>query len=66
MSTKANKTMYKEINISDVRERLIRKGYSEEQLQQCIDSYERMDVWMRTSGGTKLRWTEITEFDDEL
>lgn len=51
-------------SLSEVRERVISKGLSEDNLQRCIDTYAEDDVWMLVANGSKLRWMGV-EDDDE-
>jgi DNA replication licensing factor MCM7 len=63
MSTKANGEMFKTIDLNDVKERIIRKGFGEDVLGQCITQYERIHIWMRIAGGDKLQWLQVDDFE---
>ena len=52
------------ISVSNIRERVISKGLSEENLQRCIDMYADDDVWMLVANGTKLRWMGVEDESD--
>ncbi|KAI9096967.1 MCM2/3/5 family-domain-containing protein [Phlyctochytrium arcticum] len=52
-----------EIRISKIRERVIGKGYTEDDLQNCIETY--MDLWMVAANNTKLRWLQVDEQAEE-
>ena len=56
MSMRAGGEMTSVLHYQDIKDRIIRKGFTEEQLQKCIEYYERIDIWMRISGGDKLKW----------
>ncbi|KAH8827326.1 MCM2/3/5 family-domain-containing protein [Flagelloscypha sp. PMI_526] len=45
-----------ELNMTDVRSRVLANGFTEYQLMDTIAEYENVDVWMRTANGTKLRF----------
>jgi DNA replication licensing factor MCM7 len=64
---KSNGQLQKEVNLTDVRETIINKGFTEENLMKCIQVYSNDDVWMRCGAdGSKLRWLSIEDTDDEL
>lgn len=50
--------------MADIRERVIRKGFSEAQLEECIAHYERVSIWMLTNGDASLQWMDVGELDD--
>jgi DNA replication licensing factor MCM7 len=67
MSTKANGQMDKEVSLTDVRESVINKGFSEEDLERCVTTYANDDVWMRVGNdGSRLRWISIDDSDDDI
>ena len=43
-----------ELNIRTVRERVLAKGFTEDQLTDVIDEYAALDVWQVTGEGTRL------------
>ena len=57
MSTKADGDMESEIPLVDILERVINKGYSEDDLKKCLDSYALDDVWFQNNG--TLQWMRI-------
>ncbi|KND00472.1 DNA replication licensing factor MCM7 [Spizellomyces punctatus DAOM BR117] len=63
MSKDADGQMQSEIRISKIRDRVIGKGYTEEDLNNCIEAYH--DLWMVAANGTKLRWMGVNEEDEE-
>ncbi|KAL2918722.1 DNA replication licensing factor MCM7 [Polyrhizophydium stewartii] len=64
MCTQANGSLIPEIGLAEVRERIISRGFSEEQLQECISVYRDDDVWV-TVNNNKLRWIRIDDDDDD-
>ncbi len=56
MSVGGDGSMASRISVADIRERIVRKGYSEELLDECIEKYEGLNVWMRAGGGDELMW----------
>ncbi|CAG8649621.1 4843_t:CDS:1, partial [Paraglomus occultum] len=48
----------------DIKERAIAKGYTEQQLLQCIAEYEETDVWTLSNQRTKLTWINGGGDDD--
>lgn len=63
MSVRSDGGMCHELVMSDVKERVITKGFSEEDLSKCLEEYERDDVWMITKNGATLRWLRIASDD---
>jgi len=53
------------IPLSQVRDRVISKGYSLKDLESTLDSYEQDDVWLRV-GESHLRWVRIDDEDEDL
>ncbi|KAG8944555.1 Mcm2-7 hexameric complex component [Tulasnella sp. 408] len=45
-----------ELDMVDVRARVLAKGFTEDQLVATIDEYEDMNVFTRVANGTKLRF----------
>jgi DNA replication licensing factor MCM7 len=52
-------------SFSDVRERVIAKGFSDAELQKCINIYTDDDVWMLAGNGQKLRWMRVADEDSD-
>ncbi|KAI0042683.1 MCM-domain-containing protein [Auriscalpium vulgare] len=44
-----------ELSMVDIRSRVLAGGFTESQLEDTIQQYEDMDVWIRIAGGSKLR-----------
>lgn len=69
MSTRSNGSMMREVPVAQIRERVINKGYSEEQMMNCFRTYSDDDVWMVTGqqgqGTVKLRWLRLEEDDED-
>lgn len=49
----------------DIRERCVRKGFSEETLTECLSHYERLSIWMIQGGGETLKWMDVNEMDSD-
>ncbi|CAG8639356.1 6354_t:CDS:2 [Paraglomus brasilianum] len=54
----------KNLKYVDIKERAIAKGYTEQQLLQCITEYEETDVWTLSNQRTKLTWINGGGDDD--
>ncbi len=48
-----------------MRERVISKGYSEAELNACIELYTNDDIWMVVANGAKLRFMNAGVNDDD-
>ncbi|KAJ3202648.1 Mcm2-7 hexameric complex component, partial [Dinochytrium kinnereticum] len=48
--------MATELSLEDIRARITMKGFSDEDLEKCLDMYENNNLWMRTRNGTVLSW----------
>jgi DNA replication licensing factor MCM7 len=65
MSMKGNGALEEEVNMSDVRDRAVQKGFTAEDLENCLQAYEVQNIWMITGADrSKLRWVRISEPDD--
>ncbi|RUP50978.1 MCM2/3/5 family-domain-containing protein [Jimgerdemannia flammicorona] len=49
-------TLVPEIRLATVRDRVLAKGYTEAQLEECLREYEDMNVWHVIAGRTKLQF----------
>ncbi|KAJ1344193.1 hypothetical protein BSLG_001333 [Batrachochytrium salamandrivorans] len=66
MCTRANGSLKREMHLSDVRERVVTKGFSEEQMMECVRVYMDDDVWMLAGAGNeRLRWLRIDDDDED-
>ncbi|KAJ4514849.1 DNA replication licensing factor MCM7 [Exophiala dermatitidis] len=54
-----------ELNLARVRELVLAKGFTADQLQRTIEEYELLDVWQVANNGTRLVWIEAGDSDDE-
>ncbi|KAL1922785.1 DNA replication licensing factor MCM7 [Calcarisporiella thermophila] len=43
-----------ELKFAEVKQLVLRKGYSEEQLMDCVQEYQRVNIWMLNNAKTKL------------
>ncbi|EER25937.1 DNA replication licensing factor mcm7, putative [Coccidioides posadasii C735 delta SOWgp] len=53
-----------ELSIRKIRERVLAKGFTEDQLSEAIDEYAGLYVWQVTGNGSKLVFIEGAEDDD--
>ena len=66
ISTKANGGLEEEVNISDIKARVIANSYTLEDLDNCIESYANQNIWMLTGADqSKLKWIRINEDEDQ-
>ncbi|KAL8840443.1 MAG: hypothetical protein Q9170_001319 [Blastenia crenularia] len=54
-----------ELSIKKVRERIIAKGFTDDQFSQALDEYAMLDVWQTTAQGTRLIFIESDENNDD-
>jgi len=58
-----------ELSIKKVRERIIAKGFTEDQFSQALNEYSLLDVWQTAAEGTRLVFIEgdmdDTDMDDD-
>ncbi|KAJ9388787.1 hypothetical protein DTO063F5_2435 [Paecilomyces variotii] len=52
-----------ELSMKRIRERVLAKGFTEDQLVQTVDEYANMDVWQITGNGTRLMFVENDGMD---
>ncbi|KAK4694948.1 DNA replication licensing factor MCM7, partial [Lecanoromycetidae sp. Uapishka_2] len=52
-----------ELSIKKVRERIIAKGFTEDQFSQALDEYALLDVWQTAAEGTRLVFIESGDDD---
>jgi len=50
-----------ELSMRKVRDRILAKGFTEDQLASTIDEYALLDVWQITGDGTRLVFIDIDE-----
>ncbi|EED21682.1 DNA replication licensing factor Mcm7, putative [Talaromyces stipitatus ATCC 10500] len=55
-----------ELSLRRVRERVLAKGFTEDQLTKTIEEYQELDVWQITGNGTRLLFVELDGFDDDM
>ncbi|MCJ1227513.1 Mcm2-7 hexameric complex component [Toensbergia leucococca] len=53
-----------ELSIKKVRERIIAKGFTEDQFSMALDEYSLLDVWQTAAQGTRLVFIESGDADD--
>ncbi|TCD67279.1 Mcm2-7 hexameric complex component [Steccherinum ochraceum] len=44
------------LSMVDIRSRVLAAGFTEAQMQECINEYENIDVWVRMANNSKLRF----------
>ncbi len=49
------------VGLQQVRERMIRKGVSDEAVEQCVAHYERLGIWMRVNQGAAVKFINAEE-----
>ncbi|KAJ9306183.1 hypothetical protein DTO217A2_4299 [Paecilomyces variotii] len=52
-----------ELSMKRIRERVLAKGFTEDQLVQTVDEYANMDIWQITGNGTRLMFVENDGMD---
>ncbi|KAF5016072.1 hypothetical protein F66182_12363 [Fusarium sp. NRRL 66182] len=55
-----------ELSLRRVRQRVLAKGFTEDQLTKTIQEYQDLDVWQITGNGTRLLFVELDGFDDDM
>ncbi|MCJ1278896.1 Mcm2-7 hexameric complex component [Puttea exsequens] len=55
-----------ELSIKKVRERIIAKGFTEDQFGQALDEYAMLDVWQTAGEGTRLVFIESGDGDVDM
>ncbi|KAK3114125.1 DNA replication licensing factor MCM7 [Teratosphaeriaceae sp. CCFEE 6253] len=53
-----------ELDLRRVRERVLAKGFTVQQLEACLDEYSSLDIWQTASEGTRLVFIEAGDDDD--
>ena len=54
-----------EIDIHSIRMRITVKGFSDEDLERCIEVYSNNNLWMRTRNGQALAWVNTGDDDED-
>ena len=56
--------MEPEVSVQDIRERIINKGFTEKNLDDCLKAYADDEIWMIVGQDrSKLKWLRLD--DDE-
>ncbi|KZF26816.1 putative DNA replication licensing factor Mcm7 [Xylona heveae TC161] len=55
-----------ELSMRKVRERIVAKGFTEDQLVHAIDEYALLDVWQTTADGSRLIFIEAGDADIDM
>ncbi|KAF2156778.1 DNA replication licensing factor CDC47 [Myriangium duriaei CBS 260.36] len=53
-----------ELDLRRVRERVLAKGFTVQQLEACLDEYADLDIWQTAAEGTRLVFIETGDDDD--
>ncbi|KAG9729854.1 hypothetical protein KCU73_g12011, partial [Aureobasidium melanogenum] len=55
-----------ELDLRRVRERVLAKGFTLQQLESCLDEYSDLDIWQTAAEGTRLVFIEAgDDMEDE-
>ncbi|KAH0562260.1 Mcm2-7 hexameric complex component [Trichoglossum hirsutum] len=54
-----------EMSMRKIRERVLAKGFTDDQLSQAIDEYSMLDVWQTTAEGTRLIFIRTGDDNDD-
>ncbi|KAL1304596.1 hypothetical protein AAFC00_003565 [Neodothiora populina] len=55
-----------ELDLRRVRERVLAKGFTIQQLESCIEEYADLDIWQTAAEGTRLVFIETDEDDADM
>ncbi|KAH8698309.1 putative DNA replication licensing factor Mcm7 [Talaromyces proteolyticus] len=55
-----------QLSLRKVRERVLAKGFTEDQLTQTIEEYAEMNVWQIAGNGTRLVFIDVGDDDDDM
>ncbi|KAK1819187.1 DNA replication licensing factor MCM7 [Friedmanniomyces endolithicus] len=55
-----------ELDLRRVRERVLAKGFTVQQLEACLDEYSSLDIWQTASEGTRLVFIEAGDDDADM
>ncbi|KYG44489.1 hypothetical protein M433DRAFT_69328 [Acidomyces richmondensis BFW] len=55
-----------ELDMRKVRERVLAKGFTVQQLEACIEEYSEIDIWQTAAGGTRLVFIEAGGGDEDM
>ena len=50
-----------ELSLRRVSERVLARGFTQQQVDACVDEYALLDVWQTTAGGTRLVFVDAGE-----
>jgi DNA replication licensing factor MCM7 len=54
-----------ELSMRKIRERVLAKGFTDDQLKEAVDEYALLDVWQTAAEGTRLVFIRSGDDDDE-
>ncbi|KAK4540233.1 hypothetical protein LTR36_009638 [Oleoguttula mirabilis] len=55
-----------ELDMRRVRERVLAKGFTVQQLEGCLDEYATLDIWQTAAEGTRLVFIEAGDDDEDM
>ncbi|KAI9827585.1 MAG: Mcm2-7 hexameric complex component [Phylliscum demangeonii] len=55
-----------ELSMKTVRDRVLAKGFTDDQLREAIDEYAALDVWQTAAEGTRLVFIEAGDMDLDM
>ncbi|KAF2769249.1 MCM-domain-containing protein [Teratosphaeria nubilosa] len=55
-----------ELDMRRVRERVLAKGFTVQQLEACLDEYATIDIWQTAAEGTRLVFIEAGDDDEDM
>ncbi|KAJ1565707.1 Mcm2-7 hexameric complex component [Nowakowskiella sp. JEL0078] len=65
MSRRSDGSLMMEIQYNKIHNRVLANGFTDQQLEQCIEEYSRDDMWMLDGNKTKLVWIRIDNEESE-
>ncbi|KAI7005674.1 MCM-domain-containing protein [Hortaea werneckii] len=55
-----------ELDLRRVRERVLAKGFTVQQLEGCLEEYASLDIWQTAAEGTRLVFIEAGDDDEDM
>ncbi|KAK5133649.1 Mcm2-7 hexameric complex component [Meristemomyces frigidus] len=55
-----------ELDMRRVRERVLAKGFTVQQMEACLDEYASLDIWQTAAEGTRLVFIEAGDDDEDM
>ncbi|KAF1815404.1 MCM-domain-containing protein [Eremomyces bilateralis CBS 781.70] len=54
------------LDLRRVRERVMARGFTEDQFEEAVDEYAMLDVWHTTTDGTRLIFIQVDDEDEDM